>query len=427
MRNVVVLALCLACAIPAHARLYGLRNPGDGGRQLVEIDPATGAVTPISASVSPPLPGVSGCAALDEDGHRFFFTGTPTGETDSRLYTIDTVSGAILSSPVLTGSASAFVEGMAYDDAEDVLYAVRNPGDGGRQIVSIDPATGAITPISASISPPLPSASGVDSLDDAGNRYFFVATPTGETDSRVYTVDTATGAVLSSPAIVGSAAAFINGLEWDPIDHVLYGVRNPGDGGRQVISIDPATGAVTPISASISPPLPSSSAVNALDASGNRLFFIASPPAGETIYTVDTTTGAVISSALTGGAFFAALEYPPPVVAPPVLTVTIDIRPAAINVRASGVIPVVIFSTPAFDATAVDVSTVRFGPGLAIEAHGIAHIEDADGDGDLDVVLHFRSRDAAIPCGSTSAMLTATTSGGQAIQGTDTFTTVGCR
>jgi hypothetical protein len=37
----------------------------------------------------------------------------------------------------------------------------------------------------------------------------------------------------------------------------------------------------------------------------------------------------------------------------------------------------------------VDVSSVRFGPSGATEVHGRGHLEDVDGDGDLDMMLHF--------------------------------------
>jgi hypothetical protein len=52
----------------------------------------------------------------------------------------------------------------------------------------------------------------VTALDAAGERFFFVASPPGETDSRLYTFCTQTGATLNSPTLVGSGAAFINGL-----------------------------------------------------------------------------------------------------------------------------------------------------------------------------------------------------------------------
>ena len=48
-----------------------------------------------------------------------------------------------------------------------------------------------------------------------------------------------------------------------------------------------------------------------------------------------------------------------------VLEVTVDIKPsegtAAINLKSKGVIPVTILSTTSFDATMMDVSTIRFG------------------------------------------------------------------
>jgi hypothetical protein len=90
----------------------------------------------------------------------------------------------------------------------------------------------------------------------------------------------------------------------------------------------------------------------------------------------------------------------------------------------SGVIPVAIITTPSFDATTVDASTVRFGPGNAVEAHGHGHVEDVDGDGDLDLMLHFRTERSAIPCGAASATLTGQTVGGQAITGTDSVRTI---
>src|SRR5436190_1879963 len=302
------------------------------------------------------------------------------------------------------------------------LYGLRNPGDGGRQLVSIDPATAAVTPISASIDPPNGTSSGVVALDTGGGRFFFVGMPSSGTDWRLYTVDTGTGAVLSSPAI--DPATSILGLEYDDAADVLYGMRNPGDGGKQIVTYDPATGVATPISASISPPLGVPGGVTALDAAGHRFFFIGTPSAESDyrIYTIDTATGAVPGNpTITGSAsqFFVGLAYPAASAPPPGPTeVTIDVR-STINPRSKGVIPVVIFTTATFDATTVDPSTVRFGPGNASEAHGTGHISDVDGDGDLDLMLHFRTQDAAIPCGATSATLTGQTFSAQAIQGTD--------
>ena len=152
VRAVLVLSLSVLFAASAYASgtLFGLRNPGDGGRQVVIVDPAAGAVTPVSASISPPLPSASGVNALDAAGHRLFFIATPSSETDSRLFTVDTQSGALLSSPTISGSAAAPFQSLDYDAGEAALYGLRNPGDSGRQVVRIDVGKAAVTPVSAS-------------------------------------------------------------------------------------------------------------------------------------------------------------------------------------------------------------------------------------------------------------------------------------
>lgn len=115
--------------------------------------------------------------------------------------------------------------------------------------------------------------------------------------------------------------------------------------------------------------------------------------------------------------------------------VSLDIKPGSfpnsINPSSRGRIPVAILTTDAgdnedtFDATTVDPLTVRFGPDGAEAAHH--SLEDVDGDGDSDLVLHFSIQDTGIQCGDVSATLTGETFDGQAIQGTDAIRTVGCK
>ena len=97
------------------------------------------------------------------------------------------------------------------------------------------------------------------------------------------------------------------------------------------------------------------------------------------------------------------------------------------NPESTGVIPVAVLTTDMFDATTVDPMTVQFGPIAAMEAHGQGHIEDADGDGNLDLVVHFNTQFTGILCGDTSASLTGETFGGEAIVGSDSIRTVGCK
>jgi hypothetical protein len=113
------------------------------------------------------------------------------------------------------------------------------------------------------------------------------------------------------------------------------------------------------------------------------------------------------------------------------LLIEVDIKPGtfpnSINPRGKGVIPVAILTTDTFDATTVDPTTVRFGPTGTEAAPVQSALEDVDGDGDTDMILHFKTQDTGIVCGDTSASLTGETFGGQAIEGTDFIKTVGCK
>lgn len=88
----------------------------------------------------------------------------------------------------------------------------------------------------------------------------------------------------------------------------------------------------------------------------------------------------------------------------------IDIKPGSdpnsINLKSKGVVPVAILSSASFDVTTVDASDVTFGPGEATIAHNSAHLEDVNGDGYLDMVLHFRTQELNLDDASEVADLT---------------------
>ena len=113
-----------------------------------------------------------------------------------------------------------------------------------------------------------------------------------------------------------------------------------------------------------------------------------------------------------------------------VLPVTIDVKPDSfpnsVNPKSKGVIPVAVLTTDDFDATTIDPLSVKFGTNEAGEVHDVGHEEDVDGDGDIDLLLHFSTQATGIACGDTSVTLTGETFDGQTIQGTDSIQTVGC-
>ncbi len=100
--------------------------------------------------------------------------------------------------------------------------------------------------------------------------------------------------------------------------------------------------------------------------------------------------------------------------------------PNAFNPNSNNVIPVAVLGSMNFDATQVNFSTTKFGPGKASPIHG-GHVEDVNNDDIVDMVLHFNAQDAGIACGEFRATLSGETFGGNAFTGTYSVKNAGCR
>ena len=124
------------------------------------------------------------------------------------------------------------------------------------------------------------------------------------------------------------------------------------------------------------------------------------------------------------------LTFPTPT-PEPALVVEIDIKPGsypnAINLGSHGLTPVAIFSEVGFDATSVDPNSVNLaGAPVAIRGKDkfMAHEEDIDGDGLVDLVVQVVTADINPALLQKDgdviyAVLTGNTSGGQNIEGED--------
>jgi hypothetical protein len=114
----------------------------------------------------------------------------------------------------------------------------------------------------------------------------------------------------------------------------------------------------------------------------------------------------------------------------PVMMVSVDIKPRSDRnsiqcENEHAVIAVAVLTDQDFDATTVDLTTVTFEGASDMHVHkgsgeAVRHEDDVDGDGDIDLVFHFRLGETTLTCESTAGTLRGETFDGQAIGGTDT-------
>lgn len=326
---------------------------------------------------------------------------TKSASDDVFITKLDATGTTLVFSTYLGGNSTDTGLGVAVDGLGNVHVAGATESSDFPAVNALQGAFGGgvIDPFVAKLSPTgssivystyfggtgLDYATGVG-VDDAGNAYI-----TGTTQSS----DFPTADPLQATFQGGTSDAFVAKLSADGsgISYSTY----LGGSGSEII----AGGGI------------------AVDDSGSAYVV------GETAST-DFPTENAFQAALNGGAPDAFISK-----IAAVFSVTIDIKPGRrsnrINAKSKGVIPVAILTTDSFDAAGVEASTVRFGPNQASPTHAFAHLEDVDGDGDVDLLLHFRTPDTGIQCGDTGASLSGQTLDGQQIAGSDRIRTIPCK
>lgn len=110
------------------------------------------------------------------------------------------------------------------------------------------------------------------------------------------------------------------------------------------------------------------------------------------------------------------------------IAVEIDIKPGSeennVNLGSNGNVPVAIFSTPEFDAASIDPTSVTLAnANLKMKGKGtlIYSLEDINGDGLLDLLVHIETQGLELTASSESTDLAGRTLGGTPIFGTDSI------
>lgn len=239
-----------AVAARADAALFASTAAGADG-ELYKLNPATGAVIQDIGPLNDVAGGnysVTGLAFHPTTGVLYGATGNANTVAQATLVTINpataavTVIGAFNAGPVSGGGNPATMADLAFNSA-GVLYGVGSVG--GPNLYSIDLTSGQATLIGANGASSSTSGGGL-AISPAG---VFYGTPTS---SRYGTYDSVTGAYtnIANPAKPAGTGAY-TALDYN--GSVLYGL-NTGPGSpppTHLVTIDPATGAVTDIGASV--------------------------------------------------------------------------------------------------------------------------------------------------------------------------------
>jgi hypothetical protein len=312
----------LSTALPACAQtLFGIASvTANSDRQPVAVTDNGEVILQLAPfSSGQPMSSVNGVHDYDAKVQRVFFVGVRQGSPTLFLYEAGPGIGPF-SSHVLTNGDDDFIElvALGYDEGEQILYGLALVTGGDRRLATISylyPTAGQVQLLGSPVAgESLLVEGGVDAMDDAGNRLFFVGTPESTATPTLYALSTLDGSLLIEQPITGGATS-IAGLEWDPFEQVLYALANVGSD-RQLATISEA-GVVSLLGNPIAGvSLPTTSGADALDPVGNRYFFVGEPAGGQVLYTISTVNGRVlrtgsVSSADPDFQVLLGLEYNP--------------------------------------------------------------------------------------------------------------------
>ncbi len=197
----------------------------------------------------------------------------------NRLYSIDVSNDSIINNPV----CSKFLGELEYSNSLNKLYGVLLDSTiNVKYLVTIDPVLGVPTTTIGSPIPYNSTNSGKSTFNQVSNQYIFL----NINSNNLYTIDVATGNVISNPSIVFAAGFEITSLCYNDSTNSLFGVFSNGTT-SYLASINQSTGAYTQVSTSINLPNNGSSAIDLI----NQQYLYLYP---NTIVTFDILTGNVI-------------------------------------------------------------------------------------------------------------------------------------
>ncbi len=243
-------------------------------------------------------PGVSWIyqdnSAYDANHQRYFFQGgtNPQGPWD--LYTVDVLTGAMLSSPpAASNDPKGSLLGLHYDNVVDTLYAIFIDGRGNTYLSWIEIATGIAHPKQS-----FPNLSQyLGSAYDEKDHLYIV-----DNGTQLVSLDARTGYIVYNATLPTTGQASYLDLVYDNAHSTLFGIYSPGNGPASLGSITLPTGIFHPVAALPVATFPTINAYTVDEASGNFIFVGTLPSTTQCInyriYAVNIASATIVDSSL---------------------------------------------------------------------------------------------------------------------------------
>ncbi len=173
---------------------------------MCSIDPVTGVVTNIGPGMPAPFTAYNLQYSVNPVTGAYTFEGAFNGDS-IRLFTLDPLSGAIVSSPLYNNNVS----GIDYSPTGQLLGIGSSVAGGARGLCSIDPVTGVVTNIGPGMPAPFTAYNLQYSVNPVTGAYTFEGAFNGDS-IRLFTLDPLSGAIVSSPLYNNN----VSGIDYSP-------------------------------------------------------------------------------------------------------------------------------------------------------------------------------------------------------------------
>jgi hypothetical protein len=236
----VLLALTLSPSSHADEALIACDFEHQG--HIYDVDPLTGY------AYNPRPTGLSGMGGLAYGPNGLLYVLRVSG-ADAWIYTVDPATGA--ATPLGDALGLDVHEGdIDFDPVTGVLYGVGawRPDQRHPCLFTVDLATGTGTIINEIGPPVLPINSAAMAFDQSGTLYVLDAGWNYSAETRLFTVDKATGALLTAQVVTPALSiGAVAGMDFSGFDQTLYVVDGGDIADRMLFTLDPVTAILTPI------------------------------------------------------------------------------------------------------------------------------------------------------------------------------------